>query len=248
MLPAFIPPGWHADDTIALEALMKTLFGLFGTGGLGREVMPWAPAALQNHYSELADGNFDSVFLENSPATNIVNGCSSLSVSDFVTHSAARKLFHVCIGEGTARLDIAERLFSQGHEPAHLIHPTVELRHNISLGKGAYIGEWSTLTTDIEAGDYMQCSSMVLIAPGCRIGAGVTLSPRVCCGPFTHIEDRVEIGTSAMILGGTKDNPLTIGRDAVIGMGAVITKPVPAGAVVVGNPGKIIRVKEPAST
>ena len=49
------------------------------------------------------------------------------------------------------------------------------------------------------------------------------------------IEDYVWIGTGAMILPG-----VTIGRGAVVGARAVVSKSVNAGAVVVGNPAKVI--------
>jgi serine acetyltransferase len=50
--------------------------------------------------------------------------------------------------------------------------------------------------------------------------------------------DFVSIGAGAVILPG-----LTIGNNAMIGAGAVITKNVPDNAVVIGNPGKIKRFK-----
>jgi len=52
----------------------------------------------------------------------------------------------------------------------------------------------------------------------------------------TTVRRRASIGTGAVILGG-----VTIGEGAVIGAGAVVTKDVPAGAVVVGNPGRVIK-------
>jgi acetyltransferase-like isoleucine patch superfamily enzyme len=49
------------------------------------------------------------------------------------------------------------------------------------------------------------------------------------------IEDYAWIATDALILPG-----VTIGRGAVVGAGAVVTQSVPAGAVAVGNPSKIM--------
>jgi acetyltransferase-like isoleucine patch superfamily enzyme len=50
------------------------------------------------------------------------------------------------------------------------------------------------------------------------------------------IEDEVWIGFGASIIGGVH-----IGRGAIIGAGTVVTKDVPAKAVVVGNPMRIVK-------
>lgn len=52
-----------------------------------------------------------------------------------------------------------------------------------------------------------------------------------------RIGNNVDIGCNVVILGA-----ITIGNNAVIGAGAVVVKDVPEGAVVVGNPAKIIRI------
>ncbi len=52
----------------------------------------------------------------------------------------------------------------------------------------------------------------------------------------THIKKRASIGSNATILCG-----ITIGEGALVGAGAVVTKDVPPGTVVVGNPARIIR-------
>jgi maltose O-acetyltransferase len=51
------------------------------------------------------------------------------------------------------------------------------------------------------------------------------------------IEDNVWIGGGAILLPG-----VTIGRNAVVGAGAVVPKDVQANTVVAGNPAKVIRV------
>ena len=51
------------------------------------------------------------------------------------------------------------------------------------------------------------------------------------------IEDRVEIGPNVCIIG-----EITIGHDSRIGAGAVVVKDVPPYSVVVGNPGKVMKM------
>jgi acetyltransferase-like isoleucine patch superfamily enzyme len=65
-------------------------------------------------------------------------------------------------------------------------------------------------------------------------GGDRSLRPRLETAPV-RIEDDVWIGIGAIILKGVE-----IGRGARIGAGAVVTRNVPAGAWVVGNPGRIV--------
>ncbi|HEX2053576.1 MAG TPA: sugar O-acetyltransferase [Actinomycetota bacterium] len=51
-----------------------------------------------------------------------------------------------------------------------------------------------------------------------------------------RIEDNVWLGGGVIVLPG-----VTIGHDTVVGAGAVVTKPRPAGMVAVGNPARILR-------
>ncbi|MEH0972532.1 CatB-related O-acetyltransferase [Micromonospora sp. CPCC 205546] len=57
------------------------------------------------------------------------------------------------------------------------------------------------------------------------------------------IGDDVWVGTRAIILQG-----VTVGRGAVIGAGAVVTRPVPPYAIVAGNPARVIRLRWPVET
>lgn len=54
---------------------------------------------------------------------------------------------------------------------------------------------------------------------------------------YIRIEDNVWVGAGAIILPG-----VTIRKNSIVGAGAVVTKDVPEGVVVAGNPARIIRV------
>jgi putative colanic acid biosynthesis acetyltransferase WcaB len=58
-------------------------------------------------------------------------------------------------------------------------------------------------------------------------------------GPSPIIGDNVEIGANSVILGG-----ITIGDNAKIGAGSVVIKNVPANAVAVGNPARVVKCQD----
>ena len=52
------------------------------------------------------------------------------------------------------------------------------------------------------------------------------------------VHDNAYLGTDCILRPGKPDAPLEIGAGAVVGMGAVVTKSVPPGVTVVGNPAR----------
>ncbi len=78
----------------------------------------------------------------------------------------------------------------------------------------------------------------VIIGRDCIIRQGVTIGGRSGYDKLPVLEDGVDVGAHAQILG-----PITLGHNSVIGAGAIVVKDVPPYAVVVGNPARIIKYK-----
>lgn len=113
------------------------------------------------------------------------------------------------------------------------------------VGRYTYIGKGSHVTIS-KIGDFCSIGSEVLIGPGEHDLSKISSSALFyenCLADLTRkgptvIENDVWIGARAIIRRG-----LTIGHGAVIGAGAVVTKDVPAFAVVVGVPARIIKYR-----
>lgn len=124
------------------------------------------------------------------------------------------------------------------------------------IGADCNICEQVFIEGDVVVGDRVTVKCGVQLWDGLRveddvfIGPNVTftndLFPRSKQYPDTflqtHIKAGASIGGGAVILPG-----LTIGEKAMVGAGSVVTKSVPAGAVVVGNPARVIRLLAEAS-
>ena len=68
----------------------------------------------------------------------------------------------------------------------------------------------------------------------------VTIGPRgLGSMDYPVVGDRVRVMPGAKVLGA-----ITVGDDAIIGANSVVIEDVPPGAVVAGNPARIIRFKE----
>jgi UDP-2-acetamido-3-amino-2,3-dideoxy-glucuronate N-acetyltransferase len=128
-----------------------------------------------------------------------------------------------------------------------VIHDQVNL-FKCKIGKNCKIDAYVYVEEDVVIGDVCKIRPFVFIPTGVTIGDEVFIGPNVSFtndkypkarGEWkllrTRIENGVSIGANSVILPG-----VTIGEDALVGAGSVVTKNVPSRTIVAGNPAHII--------
>ena len=145
-------------------------------------------------------------------------------------------------------------------------HPTAVIDENCSIGKGTKIWHFSHVMSGCKIGERCNIGQNVVISPGVELGNNVKIQNNVSVYTGVICEDDVFLGPSCVFTnvinprsavnrkseyastrvgkGATIGANATIvcghdiGEYAFIGAGAVVTKHVPAFALVIGNPAR----------
>ena len=136
------------------------------------------------------------------------------------------------------------------------IHPSVKIWDEVLLNiYDSTIGEGTKIAKFVEIGGSKigkscKIEPFAFIPPGSVIEDYVFIGPHVCLtnDKYPNLlqadwkESPVRIRYGARIGAGSVILPgVTVGREAIVGAGSVVTKNVPAKAKVYGNPARIVR-------
>lgn len=199
--------------------------GLCGTGGFAREIAPLA--LLQSGVDVVA-------FVAPQPGETALDGLPVIAQSDLPDDMA----LSIPVADAAVRRRIDADLRAAGRGFVSIVAPTCVFRGPSEIGEGAILCDHVVITANVVIGRHFHANLFSYVAHDCVIGDFVTLAPRASVNGNVVIEDDVYVGTGAVLKQGTPDKPLRIGKGAVIGMGAVVTRDVAPGVVVVGNPAK----------
>lgn len=213
---------------------MTKLYGVYGASGCGRGIMPLLRAELAGEDAEL-------VFIDDAPAAEHLQGHMVWSWERFCSVPAASRHAALAIANSAVREKLDARCAAAGVAVIGVRASNIVIMDDVEIAPGALLSPFVTLTSNIRIGRCFHANLYSYVEHDCVIGDYVTFAPGVQCNGNVVIADHAYIGAGAMIRQGSQDAPLRIGRGATIGMGAVVTRDVPDGTVVVGNPARPLR-------
>ncbi len=143
------------------------------------------------------------------------------------------------LGNNKSRVKFLKRASSLGYDTPNYIHPSVIISPNVKIGKGVYILLGTQIMPYTKVEDFVMISMNVSIAHHNVLKTGTFLSTGCNFGASIVAEENTYCGIGSTIMTGLH----RLGKDCLIGAGAVVIRDVPDGAVMAGVPAKVIKYK-----
>lgn len=209
---------------------MKLL--IYGAGGLAKEVYDIVARTYSDKYEKIY---FIDDFVEE----------SNFYLSETIHFDSILNMFKdemdslegvVAVGEPSYREMLTKKFEDAGVSMATIIDKTALISPTAKIEKGSIICEFATIHANVYIGH--SC----LIQPYCDVGHDIVfgdfsvMSSNCAPGGASIFGKRVYMGMNA-----TSKEKISIGDDAIVGMGAVVFRDVDSGATVVGNPARVTR-------
>ena len=210
------------------------VLGIYGAGGLGREVLDLACLInkQENRWEQI-------IFIADSAKEEKVNGIFVYSFDEALITFKHNIEIIIGVGEPATREKLFNRIKEKGVSLPVLIHPGVSVPSTTIVGEGSVIQCGCFVSCNARIGENVYVQPHVnighddIILDGAVISGMANLAGHVSIGEYTYV------GLSAAIKEGVK-----VGSNSIIGMYSAVYKDVDDGVVAMGNPARVMKNNE----
>ena len=182
----------------------------------------------------LSNGEKVHLVIDDNPDIVSVSGIPVLHTAQMALNATDRLC--IAVGNNKIRKELAGRLKTVF---ALAIHKTAVISPQATIGDGTVIMANAVINPGSSIGAHCIINTSAVVEHDCTIADFVHISPAAALAGGVSVGEGTHIGIGACIIQGIR-----IGNWAMIGAGAVIIADIPDFAVVVGNPGRIIKYTE----
>ena len=172
----------------------------------------------------------DTIFDDNFQITEVAGHPVIHNLSDeLLIHGTV-----LAIGDNKIRKMVAAKFggkFQKG-----IFHSSAVLSPTVLIGEGTIVMANASINAEVIIGNHCIINTGATVEHECQLGDYVHISPNSALAGDVIVGEGSHIGIGAVVIPGVK-----IGKWVTIGAGAVVLEDIPDFAVVVGNPGKIIK-------
>ncbi|MCF8714883.1 acetyltransferase [Joostella atrarenae] len=161
---------------------------------------------------------------------------SGIPVKNELTSCINRQII-IAIGDNATRMEVVKKL-GANFSYITVAHSSSVISSESKIDKGTCVMVNAVINASSSIGKHCIINSGSLVEHDCVVEDFVHISPNATITGGVKIGQGTHIGAGAVVIPNVK-----IGKWVTVGAGAVIIKDIPDYAVVVGNPGKIIKYK-----
>ncbi len=143
----------------------------------------------------------------------------------------------IAIGNNKERAEIAHLLGSQCAY-SQAIHRSAIIAPSATIGKGTVVFAGAIVQPNTSIGEHVIINTSASVDHDNVIGNFVHISPKAALSGHVEVGEGSHVGVGAVIIPKVK-----VGKWCVIGAGTVVLNDVPDYATMVGNPGRVIKIK-----
>ncbi len=199
---------------------------IYGAGAHGRVI---ADSALRGGFRNLT-------FIDDQARVSRLQGFPVLAADVISPSNWIGQPVIVAIGSNLARARIFRQLLEWGAVPTSIIDPTSIIAPSVTIGAGSFLAPGVVINNGASVGANCIVNTRASVDHDCVLGDHTQVSPGVCLAGNVDLGELVMIGVGAVIVPGRR-----VGRNTVVGAGAVVTRDLGEGVTAWGVPARRIR-------